>query len=188
MQEPAADMNAVLDLIPAILFFAAYKLYDLFTATAVLIVALLVMVAVTWLRTKKVPKLQLATALVAAVLGGLTLWFRDPKFILFKPTAIYGAFALALLGSHVIGDKVLMQRIPQKNLVLPEPLWRKLNLAWALFFAFCAVLNIYVAMNFSEAVWVKVKVFGFTGLMLVFMLAHIPFLSRYMVDPDAPAR
>ncbi len=181
-------MNAVLDLIPAILFFAAYKFYDLFTATAVLIVALLVMVAVTWARTGKLPKLQLATALMAAVLGGMTLWFHDPKFILFKPTAIYGTFALALLGSHLIGDKVLMQRIPQKNLALPDPLWRRVNLAWALFFLFCALLNVYVALSFSEEVWVKVKVFGFTGLMLVFMLAHIPFLSRYLVDPDAASR
>ena len=180
-------MNAVLDLIPAILFFAAYKLYGLFTATAVLVIALLAMVLVTYLRTKKVPKLQLATALVAAVLGGMTLWFHDPKFILFKPTAIYGAFALALIGSHFIGDRVLMQRIPQKNLQLPDPLWRRVNLAWALFFLFCALLNVYVATSFSEAVWVKVKVFGFTGLMFAFMIAHIPFISRYLVDPESDA-
>lgn len=180
-------MNAVLDLIPAILFFAAYKFYGLFTATAVLVIALLAMVLVTYLRTKKVPKLQLATALVAAVLGGMTLWFRDPAFILFKPTAIYGAFALALLGSHVIGDKVLIQRIPQKAMVMPDAIWRRINLAWALFFVFCAVLNVYVAMNFSEDVWVKVKVFGFTGLMFAFMIAHIPFISRYLVDPESDA-
>ncbi|MCX7070244.1 MAG: septation protein IspZ [Gammaproteobacteria bacterium] len=180
-------MNAVLDLIPAILFFAAYKLYGMFTATAVLVVSLLLMVLVTWRRTGQVPKLQLATALVATVLGGMTLWFRDPTFILFKPTAIYGAFALALLGSHVIGDKVLMQRIPQKAMVMPDALWRRLNFAWALFFAFCALLNVYVALNFSEEVWVKVKVFGFTALMFVFMLAHIPFLSRYLVDSPKDA-
>lgn len=180
-------MNAVLDLIPAILFFAAYKLYDLFTATAVLVVALLVMVLITWLRTRTVPKLQLATALVAAALGGMTLWLRDPTFIKFKPTAIYGAFALALLGSHVIGDKVLMQRIPQKAMVMPDAIWRRINLAWALFFVFCAALNVHVAMNYSEEVWVKVKVFGFTGLMFAFMLAHIPFISRYLVEPETDA-
>lgn len=180
-------MNAVLDLIPALLFFAAYSLYGLFTATAVLIVALLAMVVVTWLRTRTVPKMQLATAIMAGVLGGMTLWFRDPTFILYKPTAIYGAFALALLGSHLIGDKVLIQRIPQKAMVMPDSIWRRINFAWALFFVFCAVLNVYVALNFSEAVWVKVKVFGFTGLMLVFMLAHIPFISRYVVDPASDA-
>lgn len=180
-------MNAVLDLIPALLFFAVYSAYGLYPATAVLIVALLVQVLITYLRTRTVPKLQLATAALAAVMGGMTLWFRDPTFILFKPTAIYGAFALALLGSHVIGDKVLMQRIPQKALAMPDPLWRRLNLAWALFFVFCAVLNVYVALNFSEAVWVKVKVFGFTGLMVVFMIAHIPFISRYVVEPESDA-
>ncbi|MGQ3058604.1 MAG: inner membrane-spanning protein YciB, partial [Nevskia sp.] len=82
---------------------------------------------------------------------------------------------------------VLMQRIPQKAMVMPDALWRRLNFAWALFFAFCALLNVYVALNFSEEVWVKVKVFGFTALMFVFMLAHIPFLSRYLVDSPKDA-
>jgi intracellular septation protein len=180
-------MNALLDLIPALLFFGAYSAYGLYTATAVLIVALLVQVVVTYVRTRQVPKLQLATAGMAAVLGGMTLWFRDPTFILFKPTAIYGAFALALFGSHVIGDRVLMQRIPQKALVMPDATWRRVNLAWALFFVFCALLNVYVALSFSEAVWVKVKVFGFTALMFVFMLAHIPFVSRYVVEAASDA-
>ncbi|WP_293000624.1 septation protein IspZ [Nevskia sp.] len=181
-------MNAVLDLIPAILFFAAYKFYDLFVATAVLVVALLVMVGFTYFRTGKVPKLQLAVAGVAVVMGGLTLYFHNATFILYKPTVLYGAFSLALLASHVIGDRVILQRLPQKALVMPDRLWRRVNFAWALFFAFCAVLNIYVALNYSEDVWVKVKAFGFTALMFVFMLAHIPFLSRHFVDPDAAPR
>lgn len=181
-------MNAVLDLIPAILFVVAYKLYDLFVATAVLVVSMLVMVVLTYFRTGKVPKLQLAVAALAVVMGGLTLYFHNATFILYKPTVLYGAFALALLVSHVVGDKVILQRLPQKALVMPDSLWRRVNFAWALFFAFCAALNVYVALNYSEDVWVKVKAFGFTGLMFVFMLAHIPFLSRHFVDPDAAPR
>ena len=178
-------MNALIDLSPAVLFFAAYVYGGLYVATTVLIVAMLAMVSVTWLRTRRVPKMQLGIAIIVTILGGLTLWLRNPEFIKFKPTAIYGAFALALLGSHFIGDKVLLARIPQKNIVLPDPIWRRVNLAWVAFFAFCAVLNLYVAATYSEATWVKVKSFGFTGLMFAFLLLHAPFLSRYLVDPDA---
>lgn len=181
-------MAAILDLIPAALFFAAYALYGLYVATAVLIVASWILVAAVWFRTRRVPQMQLAVAIVVAVFGGLTLALHDPGFIKIKPTVLYGALALALLGSHFIGDKVLLARIPQQMIVMPDAMWRRVNLAWVAFFVFCAALNLYVAANFSEATWVKVKVFGFTGLTFVFLLLHAPFLSRYFVEPPAAAK
>ena len=122
------------------------------------------------------------------MLGGITLAFRNPDFIKLKPSIVYGIFAIALLGSHFIGDKVLLQRLPQKMLVMPDALWKRVNLAWALFFVFCAVLNYVVAHHFEEAMWVKLKLFGFSLLMLVFMLAHLPFVNRYLVQPDGEAK
>jgi len=175
-------MNMLLDFAPALLFFGAYYLYGIYVATAVLIVALIALVGVYWLREKRIHKAHFITALVAAALGGLTLWIRDPAFIQFKPTAVYAVFALALLASHVIGDKVLLARLPQKTIQLPDPVWRRVNIAWAAFFAFCAVLNLYIAQHFSEKVWVQFKTFGFTGLMFLFLMAHVPFLRRYLPD------
>ena len=69
-------------------------------------------------------------------------------------------------------------------LVMPDALWRRVNLAWALFFLFCAALNYVVAHQFDEATWVKLKVFGFSLLMMGFMLAHLPFVSRYLVQTE----
>jgi len=175
-------VNALIDFAPAVLFFTAYVFYGLYTATAVLIAACIAVVAVQWLRTRRVPRVQLATAVLASILGGLTLWFRNPEFIKFKPTALYGLFALVLLASHFVGDKVLLARIPQKQIVLPPSVWRRVNFAWSLFFIFCAGLNLYVAAHYSEAAWVKLKVFGFSALMFVFLLAHAPFLVRYLED------
>lgn len=175
-------MKFLLDFSPALLFFASYYLRDIYTATAVLIIALFALVAFYWLYERRLHKSHLVTAIVAGVLGGLTLAIHDPQFILYKPTAVYALFALALLGSHFIGDKVLLARLPQKAIALPDALWRKVNLAWALFFLFCAALNLYVAWNFTEATWVKFKTFGFTGLMFVFLMAHIPFLRDYLKE------
>lgn len=170
----------LLDMLPALVFFGAYFLADIYTATVALIVSLFGVVAAYWFWEKRVHKAHLITALVALVLGGITIAVHDASFIMYKPTAVYGVFSIALLASHVIGDKVLLARLPQKSIQLPPPVWRKVNFAWALFFAFCAVLNLYVAANFSEATWVKFKTFGFTALMFVFILAHAPFLSRYL--------
>jgi intracellular septation protein len=177
-------MKALLDFAPALLFFGAYYVADIYIATIVLIVSLFLLVGVYWLRERRIHKTHLITAVVAALLGGLTLWIRDPAFIQYKPTAVYAVFALALLLSHVIGDKVLLARIPQKTFQLPEPVWRKVNLAWAGFFAFCAVLNVYVAQQFSEETWVQFKTFGFTVLMFAFLIAHVPFLRQYLPEEE----
>jgi intracellular septation protein len=178
-------MNAALDFAPALVFLVTYFLSDIYVATGALIVALFALVAVYWVRERRLHKAHLVTAIVAGVLGGLTLYVRDPEFIKLKPTVVYSIFALALLGSHFIGDRVLLARLPQKVLQMPEAVWRKVNLAWVLFFFGLAALNLYVAHTMPEATWVKFRTFGFTALMFVFLLAHAPFLKDYLPKDTA---
>ena len=175
-------MKFLLDYAPALLFFAAYLLSgrDIYLATTVLIVAAVALVLVYRVWQKRWHKSHLVVAVLATVLGGLTLAIHDPVFIKLKPTAVYAVFALALLGSHFIGERVLLARIPQQVFNFPEAVWRRINLAWALFFLCCAALNWYVASNFEEATWVNFKMFGFTALTFVFLVAHAPFLARYL--------
>ena len=173
-------MKFLLDYAPALLFFAAYFLFDIYVATAVLIVAAIGLVLIYRFWQGHWHKSHLVVAVLATVLGGLTLAIHDPAFIKLKPSAVYGAFALALLGSHVIGERVLLARLPQKTFVFPEPVWRRVNFAWGLFFLGCAALNWYVADTYDEATWVKFKTFGFTALMFVFLIAHAPFLAKYL--------
>ena len=173
-------MKFLLDLFPALAFFAAYSMGGIYVATGVLIASTFALVLVYWLWKREIHKMHLVTAIIVAIFGGMTLYVHNPAFIKFKPTALYAVFSIALLLSHVIGDKVLLQRIPQTTLYMPDVVWRRINLAWALFFAFCALLNLYVAANYDEATWVKFKTFGFSVLMFVFMLAHVPFVARYM--------
>jgi intracellular septation protein len=170
----------LLDYAPALLFFAAYFLYDIYVATAALMVSAILLVLVYRVWQKRWHKSHLVVAVLATVLGGLTLLIQDPVFIKFKPSAVYGVFALALLGSHLVGERVLLARIPQQTFTFPEPVWRRINFAWGLFFLACAALNWYVAGHYDEATWVKFKTFGFTALTFVFLLAHAPFLSRYL--------
>ena len=173
-------LKLLLDYFWAPLFLGAYAYGGIYLATEVLIASTLAMVALWWLWKREWNKTYLVLALVTAVLGGTTLYLRDPAFIKLKPTVVYGVFAAALLGSHFVGKQVLLARLPQKTLSLPDPVWRKVNFAWGLYFVGCAALNWYVASHFDEATWVKVKVFGFTSLTFVFAMAHIPFLWRYL--------
>lgn len=176
-------MKILLDYLPIILFVGAYYLRDIYFATIVLIVALFVQVALLWTMTRRVPKMQLTAAVLALVLGGITLALKDPVFIKIKPTALYGLFAVILLGSHFFSERPVIQRLLESNLHLPPAVWRRVNLMWAGFFVVCGVLNLYVAYNFAEATWVNFKLFGMLGLTLAFVLLQGLYLSRYL-DPD----
>lgn len=186
MRYTARPMKILLDYLPIALFAGAYYLRDIYFATVVLIVALFLQVAWMWSTTRKLPKMQLATAILALILGGITLILHDPSFIKMKPTVLYGAFALVLLGSQYIGEKPLIQRMLASNMKLPDAVWRRVNVMWAGFFLFCGVLNFYVARDFAEATWVNFKLFGMFGLTLVFVLLQGVYLARHMeMPPDS---
>lgn len=180
-------MKILLDMLAPVAFLVAYWLGDIYTATMALMAALFLVVALYWLIERRLHRLHLAAAVAAGVLGSITLYVHDPLFIKLKPTLVYGLISLALLGSHVIGSKVLLARIPQKVLNLPDHVWWRLNLAWGCFFAFCSALNYYVVMHLDESVWVQLKAYGFTVLTLSFTALLLPFIYKYLPREEAPA-
>lgn len=175
----------LLDFAPLPIFLIAYHFGGIYVATGALIVSLYVALAIDRLISGKLNKVLAGTALLATVLGGFTFALHDPSFIKLKPTIIYSVFAGVCIGSHFIGRQVMVQRLMQSNLQLPDAAWKKLNLAYAAFFAFCAVLNYYIAHHFAEEVWVKFKGYGLIGLFLAFALLQVPFLARYLPDEAA---
>ena len=127
-------MKQFLDFLPLVVFFAFYKLYDIYAATTALIVATAVVLIYSWVRYRKVEKMALITFVLVAVFGGLTIFFHNDEFIKWKVTVIYALFAGALLFSQWVMKKPLIQRMLGKELSLPQQVWSRLNLAWAVFF------------------------------------------------------
>lgn len=172
-------MKQILDFIPLIIFFALYKMYDIYTATGALIVATLVQVAVTWVLYKKVEKMQVVTAALVAVFGGMTLFFHDDNFIKWKVTIVYVLFAAGLVISQWMG-KPLIKGMLGKEINLPDNIWRNINAAWVIFFAILAVLNVYIAYTLPLDVWVNFKVFGLLALTLIFTLVSGVYIYKHM--------
>ena len=176
-------MKFLFDLFPILLFFVAYKMYDIYVATAVAIAAAFVQTGLFWLKHRKFEKMHVITLLILIVFGGLTLILRDPVFIKWKPTVVNWLFGLSFFGSQFIGERTLVERMMGHAITVPGPVWRRLNWAWILFFIAMGLINIYVAYNYSEETWVNFKLFGMMGLTLVFVFAQAFYLGRYMV-PD----
>ena len=176
-------MKFLADFFPVLLFFGAYQLYDIYVATATAIVASFVQVGASWFRHRKVEKMHLVTLGLLVVFGGLTLALRDPLFIKWKPTVVNWLFAAAFLGSHYVGERPIIQRMMSQAVTLPPEIWRRLSVAWVLFFLGVGAINLLVAFSFSEETWVNFKLFGMLGLTLLFVVAQSFYLARHMEPP-----
>ena len=185
-------MKFLSDFFPILLFFIAFKLYGIYAATAVAIVASVALVAWSWLRHRKVEKMQLITMGLIVVLGGATLWLQDPRFVMWKPTLVNWAFGAVFLGSQLIGKRPLVQRMIADSIELPGPVWRHLNLAWVVFFVLMGFANLYVAFYYApdlaqaqrQEIWVNFKLFGMMGLTIAFVIAQAFYLARYIKDEE----
>lgn len=177
-------MKQVLEFIPIILFFITYKFYDIYVATAVVIGATIIQVAFAWIKYRKVETMQWITLGLILVMGGATLYLQDEQFIKWKLTIIEWLFGLAFLGSQFFGKKPFVERMMGTALELPDFVWKRLNLMWALFFISVGFINLYVMHNYNTDDWVTFKTFGVPCLMGVFIVVQMVFLYKYLPDTE----
>jgi intracellular septation protein len=173
-------MHAVLEYIPLIIFFIVNKYADIYWATGSLIATSALQILYYVIKKEKVPTRNWIFFGLIAVFGGLTIFLHDDLFIKWKVTIINEIFALGLLISYYGFKKNLIKQFLSESLTLPEPVWVKLNLAWAGLFALLGALNLYVAFNYDLETWVNFKVFGLTGLTLAFAIGSIFSLYKYL--------
>ncbi|MDR3213957.1 MAG: septation protein A [Azoarcus sp.] len=202
-------MKFLFDLLPVIFFFGTYKFAGAYPdeslalatnwlgndisagqapiliATFVTIVATALQIVIVWIKHRRVDRMLWVSLIIIAVLGGATLVFHDTAFIKWKPTVFYWLLGATLLGSSAFFGRNLIKRMLQAQISLPEPIWSRLNLAWALFFVLLGALNLYVAFHYPEETWVNFKVFVCSALILVFSLAQGLYLSKHLIDDKA---
>jgi len=204
-------MKFLFDLFPVIAFFAAYMVAErlpaeaatlandvlgslggqvvasqapILLATLVAIIATAGQVGYLLARRRKVDKMLWISLAIIVVMGGATLILRDTRFIRWKPTVLYWAFAVVLIVSDLVFKKNLVRAMMKEQMTLPNSVWTRLNLSWVGFFTVMGILNLYVAYYFTESVWVKFKLFGTMGLMVVFIVAQALMLSRFVENQE----
>ena len=182
-------MKMLIDFFPGIFFVVALFTFDIYIATKVIMIAMTVQIMLMKIFKYSVNAIQWLAFVVILGFGAATLLLHDPVFIQWKPTIINWVFAIALLMGPRFFKRNFIQSMMAEQFELPPEIWRKVNLAWALFFTSIGFLNIWVAYTFSEKVWGLFKVFGIMGLMLVFVLAQAVYLGRHiqLEETDKPA-
>ena len=179
-------MKLLLDFFPIILFFVAFKVWGIYVATAVAIVATVVQIG--WLRYKtgKVEPMQWVSLGVIVLFGGATIVAHNDTFIKWKPTVLYWLMAGTQAAGQLLFRKNLLKSLMGAQMQLPDAAWRVANWSWIAFFAVMGVLNLWVAFNFDTDTWVNFKLFGGLGLMAVFVVGQALYLGRYMKPDEAP--
>src|SRR5688572_11405156 len=175
-------MKFLFDVFPVVLFFVAFKLYDIYVATAVAIVASFVQIGWLWLRGRKIDNMLWVSLGVIVVFGGATLFLQDETFIKWKPTVLYWLFGIALFVASALFKKNLIRSMMEKQITLPDPIWMPLLASWIGFFVVMGALNLFVAYNFSTDAWVNFKLFGGMGLMLAFVVLQALMIGRHVED------
>jgi len=211
-------MKFLFDLLPVILFFIVYKFADghqeaahalavqtmgglisggrvtpeqspIMLATLVGIVATVLQILYLLARGRKVDGMLWLSLGVILVTGGATIYFHDQTFIMWKPTILYWAFALALFVAQVGFRNNLMRKVMEAQIRLPDAVWARVGYAWMTFFAAIGVLNLvmaFIVFKGNTGAWVNFKLFGITGIFFAFIVIQTLMLSKYIEEQEQP--
>ena len=179
-------MRVLIDFVPILLFFGAYKYDDIYFATAVLMAATVLQTALIYAIDRKVTGMQKGTLLLILVFGALTLSLHDERFIKWKPTVLYGAIAIGLTVAVVVFKKSFLKLMLGSQLDLPDRIWMRLNVAWIAYCLFMAVLNGFVAATFSTEAWVDFKLWGYV-FPIAFLVAQGFYISPHLKGDEPKA-
>jgi intracellular septation protein len=183
-------VKTALDMGPLLVFFITFFVFGhgsshegLIRATGAFMAATLVSLATTYALVRRIPVMPLITGIVVMVFGGLTIVFKDERFIKMKPTIVYVTFAVALFGGLRF-NKLFIRHLLGSVFQLTDAGWRALTIRWGVFFVLAAILNEVIWRNFSTEFWITFKVWGFMALTFVFTLWQVAFVSRYQTQPE----
>ena len=172
-------MRFLIDFLPIVLFVGAYKLYDIYVATGVLMAATVAQMAIIYALDRKLTTMHRITLLLILVFGSLTLVLQNELFIKWKPTVLYLAMAIGLSIALWTAKKNFLKLMLGSQLELPDPVWMRLNVVWIGYCLFMAVINGYVAAYFSTEAWVNFKLWGYV-FPLTFIIGQGLYIAPHL--------
>lgn len=174
-------LKIIIDLFPVIAFFVAFKMSgDMLMATQVVMISAIIQIALMKIFKITIKPMHWISFALIVVLGAIALIFREPLFLKWKFSVLEWSMALAILVGQFVFNKNMLKLLMGNELSLPDNIWKKLSILWAVFFIFLGTLNIFIAYWYDDAVWVNFKTYGALGLSILFMIAQGIWLSRYI--------
>ena len=171
---------------PILLFFGAFKLYDIYVGTAVLMAATLIQMGLIYTIDRKLQVMHKVTLTLVLLFGTLTLVLHDDRFIKWKPTVLYAAMGIGLAIAVWVLKKNFLKMLLGSQMTLPDAVWLRLNVVWVVYCAFMSLINGYVAAYYSTDAWVNFKLWGY-AFPLIFIVGQGFYIARYLSSDEPKA-
>jgi len=189
-------IKIILEIGPIIMFFLVYgkikdKVFQIagieyqgfIIATGLFIPVLLLSILLLWLITGRIARMQIVTAILVVLFGGLTIWFNDDRFFKMKPTIIYLIFG-GLLVLGLARGKSYLEYVMEDMLPMEQKGWIILTTRVSIFFFALAITNEIIWRNMSTSSWVNFKTFGLTGALFLFFVGQTALIKKYTKNID----
>jgi len=187
-------VKPVLEMGPVVLFFVVYtkikdreftilgETYEGFiVATALFIPVLLLSTLILYILTGKLSKMQIFTALLVIVFGGLGIWFNDERFFKMKPTMIYILFG-GILGFGLLKGQSYLKMVLDGAMPLTDQGWMIMTKRFTAFFFGLAIANEVIWRTMTTDTWVNFKTFGLPIAMFVFIMFQTGLMNNHSTD------
>ena len=189
-------MKQVLELGPTIVFFLIYlrikentyvmggvEYSGFIVATLIFVPILLIAMAALWALTGKLSRIQIFTAFMVIVFGGMTAYFNDERFFKMKTTIVYGFFAV-VLGIGLLRGQSYLQWVLEDFLPMEPEGWMILTRRITFMFIALGIAHELIWRTQSTDLWVKLETFAFPAALFVFLWAQIVLLQQYLINPE----
>ncbi|MDA1154475.1 MAG: septation protein IspZ [Proteobacteria bacterium] len=193
-------LKQVLELGPTLAFFLIYlRIKDetytfagtdysgFIVAALVFVPILLVAMAILWVLTGKLSRMQVFTAFMVIFFGGLTAYFNDERFFKMKTTIVYGAMA-AFLGIGLLRGQSYLQFVMEEFLPMQRAGWMIFTKRLAFIFVVLAIANEIIWRTQSTETWVKLETFAFPVVLFLFLWVQIIGLQKYLIEDPQQSR
>lgn len=184
-QKLPANLKLLLDFAPLAVFFVAYKLGGVMTATIALMVATTISIAIIYAVERKLALAPLISGGLVMVMGGLSVALNDEEFIKLKPTLVNLLFAIVLLGGAMLYKRGMLKYVLDVAFSLTDEGWLILSRRWGFFFLFLAGLNEFIWRSFPTEFWVNFKVFGMFTLTIAFAVSQFRLIEKYKAPENS---
>ncbi len=173
-------MKQLIELAPIILFFVAYKLGDIYTATATLMAATCVQMLLIYMMERKLSLMHKVSLVLILAFGALTLGLNDDRFIKWKPTFMYFLMAAGLGGALWVFKKNVLHLLLGRQLNLLPAVWHKLCIAWIVYSVAMAIINAIAAQFLTTDAWMNFKLWGYV-FPISFFIAQGVYIARNQI-------
>ena len=172
----------LLDLGPLAVFFAAnYITGDFMLAVKILVGTTVIALATGWMLERRVSMMALVGCVAVAFFGGLSVYFDNDLFIKIKPTVLTCLLAAVIAGGRLLGRNPL-GAIMGSQIRMRDAGWRAISWIWVAMFLTTALANEIAWRSLSTDDWVTFKVFGITGISLIFTVISVPIMTRHQIE------